>query len=97
MRTATPKELNAKVALSGMASFIQNQKIKISIEGIRKSQTEGRFPEDYFSYVTSVTAKNRSSKPEQFFRWQSNSPQYWNKKFFFFPKIEGSIKAKGGV
>ena len=81
-------------ALEGAIQFVQDEKIRISRETIKTLQSQGRWPEEYNSYVISERRKNRYKDPDTFFRQMHKNPQFYNRRFIFRPVVDVSLKLK---
>ena len=79
-----------KSAVAGAQQYVQDEKIKISRTTITKMQYADRWPEEYYSYVTSERRGNQYKDPAKFFRVMHSKPELYTKRFIFRPIIDTS-------
>jgi hypothetical protein len=86
IRNLTPGTI--KLAVKGSVQFIQDEKIRISQNTIRKAQGLEQWPDEYLSFVGTVKKANSFKDPAKFFRVMHFKPNLWNKNFTFLPAID---------
>ena len=69
--------------LQDIAQFVQDSKIQISIGEITALQHQGRWPEEYKSYVKKEQPSNEFKDPAKFFRIMHYKPKLFLKKFLY--------------
>jgi hypothetical protein len=74
-----------KSAVKGSAQFVQDEKIRISRVSITKFQYQGRWPDEYLSYVGRIGSQSRFKDPDNFFRAMHHKPNLYAKDFIFQP------------
>lgn len=92
-----PRELNIRTiqsAVTGIAQHIQDSKITLSRDTIRKMRSAGRWPDEHLSYVASETARNEFKDPARFYRVMSGRPQWYARRFIFRPKVDSSHRIR---
>lgn len=67
----------------GARQYVQDEKIQISRRTITKFQYQGRWADEYSSFVTSETKRNLYKDPDKFFRVMHSKPEWYAKKFIY--------------
>jgi hypothetical protein len=86
IRNLTPGTI--KLAVKGSVQFIQDEKISVSQDTIRKAQGLEQWPDEYLSFVGTVKKANSFKDPAKFFRVMHFKPNLWNKNFTFLPAVD---------
>jgi hypothetical protein len=81
-------EKNANVTALNVQTFVQQFKTQASTASIANLQSQGRWGNDFFSYVTTRTKKNEYKSYPRFVQTMNRYPKYWDKSFFFEQYIE---------
>ena len=83
MTVSYEKQITA--TLGSIRQDVQNLKIDESKLELYKAIAQGKFTDEFDSYVGSITAQNRYDDADKFFRVMNKSPQRWRQPFTFYP------------
>jgi hypothetical protein len=74
-----------KSATKGAAQYVQDEKISLSRDNIYRFYAQGRWPQEYTSYVGRISQQTRYDDPNRFFRVMHGRPDLYAKDFYFQP------------
>jgi hypothetical protein len=92
IRNLTPSTV--KIAATGAAQYVQDEKIRISKDAIKHLQRIGSWPQEYLSYVNKESKATEFTDPNMFFTVMHARPKDWSKRFIFYPLVDASDQIK---